>query len=329
MTAPVDAFRYDLPDDAIAQVPIEPRDAARLLDTRSMSDRQVSDLPELLEPGDVLVVNATRVRAARLQAHKETGGQVELLLLAPIGAAWECLVRPARRIRPGTTLTIGPTHAVVTSEPDAGRVMIEFPDDLDVEQLADRVGTVPLPPYIRTQIEADRYQTVYAGRVGSAAAPTAGLHLTESILNRLRAKDIDVAEVDLEVGLGTFRPITTARVEDHRMHQERFTVPAETADLVSSGRRVVAVGTTVVRALESAALDGFSGHPSTTELFIRPGFTFRVVDLLMTNFHVPGSSLVVMVAAFMGEEWRSAYEIALARGYRFLSFGDAMLCGRQ
>lgn len=328
----VDHYRYPLDASAIAQEPAEPREAARLLDTRTMVDHHVSDLPNLLEPGDVVVVNNTRVRAARLAGRKETGGSVELLLLRSDGETWECLVRPARRVRPGTVISVGDGRAVVRTLLGQGRVLVSFDEGVDVEALAREFGAVPLPPYITGSIAPDRYQTVYADRVGSAAAPTAGLHLTESVLARLAEREIAVTSLDLEVGLGTFRPITAERIDDHDMHAEDYTIPDATADLVNEPhRRVVAIGTTVVRALESAAgPDGMvAAGRATTSLFIRPGFRFQVVDLLMTNFHVPGSSLVVMVAAFMGPDWRKAYAEALQRGYRFLSFGDAMVCERR
>lgn len=321
------AYRYELPEDAVAQSPAEPRHTARLLDTRNLTDWSVSDLPDLLAPDDVVVVNNTRVRAARLIGRKPTGGRVEILVLSHTDDGWECLVRPARRLRRSTTIDIAGTKATVVSDPVDGRAIVHF--DADVDELAASVGEVPLPPYIRGTIAPDRYQTVYAERVGSAAAPTAGLHLTDGVLERLSTRSIDVATVDLEVGLGTFRPITVERIDQHGMHAERYTIPPRTAQLVNSGRRVVAVGTTVVRALEASARQGsVSPGMAVTSLFIRPGFQFRCVDVLMTNFHVPGSSLVVMIAAFMGSGWRTAYRVALERGYRFLSFGDAMLCER-
>lgn len=323
------AFWYRLPEDAIAQSPVDPRDQARLLDTRSLADHRVADLDELLEPDDVVVINTTRVRRARLRARKGTGGSVELLLLAETPDGWESLVRPARRIRRGTRLIVAGHEASVVRGPEQGRVVVRFPSDVDVEALAGSVGQVPLPPYIREQIDPNRYQTVYASRVGSAAAPTAGLHLTPALLGRLEARGIAIATIDLEVGLGTFRPISASRLDDHRMHPERYTVPEETAVLVNSGRRTVAIGTTVVRALESAAHTGrVQAGSRVTDLFIRPGHVFQSVDLLMTNFHVPASSLLVMLAAFMGPGWRDAYATALQRGYRFLSLGDAMLCER-
>ncbi|HSJ27639.1 MAG TPA: tRNA preQ1(34) S-adenosylmethionine ribosyltransferase-isomerase QueA [Acidimicrobiia bacterium] len=326
-------FRYELPDDAIAQEPMEPRDAARLLDARDLSDHHFRDLPDLLLPGDLVVMNTTRVRRARLLGHRAgTGGAVELLLLHrnPDGG-WSALVSPARRIRAGVELVFGPLQAVVTDDPVDGVLAVTFAD----ESLLEEVGTVPLPPYIRTELsDPERYQTVYAETPGSAAAPTAGLHFTEGVLRALDARGVERATVELRVGLGTFRPITVDRIEDHEMHREWCAVPEATARAISEARRrggrVVAVGTTTVRTLETFARpDGTVGHGETeTDLFLRPGSTFHVVNLLVTNFHVPGSSLLVMLAAFMGDGWVEAYRVALERRYRFLSFGDAMLCER-
>ena len=327
-------FQYELPPAAIAQHPVEPRDSARLLDTRDLSDHEFSGLPALLDPGDLVVVNTTRVRRARLRGMKQgTGGSVELLLLARRAqGGWTALVSPARRIRPGVIVTFGDVTAVITDGPHDGIVTVEFDDERDLET----IGTVPLPPYITADLEdPERYQTVYADRVGSAAAPTAGLHFTPAVLDSLQARGIRRAAVELEVGIGTFRPIAVERVEDHVMHRERCVISAETADAIAEtrqrGGRVVAVGTTTVRTLETFAHDDGTVEAGETEtdLFLRPGSTFRVVDVLVTNFHVPGSSLLVMLAAFMGPEWRTAYATALARGYRFLSFGDAMLCERN
>lgn len=327
-------FQYDLPETSIAQRPAEPRDSARLLDTRDLRDHEFSGLASLLDPGDLVVVNTTRVRRARLRGTREgTGGSVELLLLSRRAQGdWTALVAPARRMRPGVVVTFGEVTAVITDGPDDGIVAVEFNDERDLETL----GTVPLPPYITEDLDdPERYQTVYADRVGSAAAPTAGLHFTPGVLESLQERGIRRAAVELEVGIGTFRPITTARIEDHVMHRERCTVPEATAAAIAEtrqrGGRVVAVGTTTVRTLETFGRDDGTVQVGETEtdLFLRPGSTFRVVDVLVTNFHVPGSSLLVMLAAFMGPEWRTAYETALARGYRFLSFGDAMLCERQ
>jgi S-adenosylmethionine:tRNA ribosyltransferase-isomerase len=327
-------FDYDLPEAAIAQVPAEPRDAARLLDADRLTDHTVAELPDLLEPGDLLVVNRTRVRPARLVGVKEpTGGAVEALLLAPLGDdRWEALVRPSRRLRPGSVLRFGSLIAEIVAGPERGGAVLRLDfGGRDVEAVLDEVGEVPLPPYIHRALDdPERYQTVFAQRPGSAAAPTAGLHLTERVLERLPDRGIGLASVELHIGVDTFRPIQTEEVADHEMHSEWASVGEEAVAAVAAtrraGGRVVAVGTTVVRSLETAAAGGapepFEG---STDLFITPGFRFRVVDLLVTNFHVPGSTLVVLVAAFCGERWRSVYATALERGYRFLSFGDAML----
>lgn len=327
-------FDYELAADSISQHPAEPRDSARLLDTRDLTDHRFSELPALLAPGDLVVVNTTRVRRARLRGFRVgTGGAVELLLVSrrPHGG-WSALASPARRLRPGVEIELGAIRALVTDGPEDGVVGVEFDDEAGL----DALGTVPLPPYITSELgDPERYQTVYAERTGSAAAPTAGLHFTPEVLAALGARRIELASVELEVGLGTFRPITAERVEDHVMHRERCVLPEQTAAAIAAtrrrGGRVVAVGTTSVRTLETFGRhDGLVDHGETeTELFLRPGSTFRVVDVLVTNFHVPRSSLLVMLAAFMGPQWRAAYETAQARGYRFLSFGDAMLCERR
>lgn len=330
----VQAFRYDLPEEAIAQRPVEPRDAARLLDARDLSDHQFRDLPSLLEPGDLVVVNDTRVRRARLHGRRVgTDGNVELLLLTRLqDGRWEALVSPARRIRPGVEIRVGQALATITDGPTDGRVMLTFDDERDLEAL----GSVPLPPYITTELDdPERYQTVYSRRVGSAAAPTAGLHFTPAVFAALARRAISVVQVELQVGIGTFRPIKTRRVEDHVMHREWCSVPQPTADAIAETRardgRVVAIGTTTVRTLETFAREdgNVTAGEGETDLYLIPGNRIRAVDLLVTNFHVPGSSLLVLLAAFMGEGWRDAYEAALHRGYRFLSFGDAMLCARQ
>lgn len=322
-------FEYHLPESAIAQVPIEPRHAARLLDTRGMDDRRFSDLPAMLDPGDLIVVNSTKVRPARLTGRKETGGRVELLLLERLSSRrWVCLIRPARRIRPGVRIKVGADEAVVETAPDEGQVVVRFGRDGD--ELALLHGVMPLPPYIRESLaDDDRYQTVYADRVGSAAAPTAGLHFTASVIESLVDRGVEVASVDLEVGLDTFRPISADHLDAHVMHAEWVDIPLDTVSAVqnarSRGAKVVAIGTTVVRTLESGWRDGRLRHGRwSTDLFIRPGYDFQVVDGLVTNFHVPGSTLVVMIAAFLGDRWCEVYAEALRRGYRFLSFGDAM-----
>ena len=291
-----------------------------------MVHRQVADLPGLLGPGDLLVVNDSRVLPARLRVQKQSGGNVEVLLLEQRSdGAWEALVRPGKRVPPGTVLVNGEGQPVVEVEDRLveGKRLVR----LLAEGVPEELGVVALPPYIHEPLaDPERYQTVYAARPGSVAAPTAGLHLTEELLASCRERGVGVATVDLAVGLGTFRPITAARIEDHRMHAERYRVTAETMEACRAAARVVAVGTTTLRALESAARGPLEGR---TELFIRPGFDFRVVDVLLTNFHLPHSSLLVLLAAFCGGRWRGLYEVALAEGYRFLSFGDAMLVDRQ
>lgn len=325
----VSEFSYELPEEAIAQEPIEPRDAARLLvavdPNGAVEHRRVRDLPDLLRPGDVLVVNETRVLPARLHLTKATGGAAEVLLLEQTaGDKWEALVRPGRRLAPGTVLyAAGGEPAVEVGERlDDGRRAVRVLTDIE------KIGEVPLPPYITKPLDdPDRYQTVYASQPDSVAAPTAGLHITDELLAATRNRGVTIATVDLAVGLDTFRPITADRVEDHVMHTERYSVPEGTMAACQRAERVIAVGTTTMRALESAAArDELSGR---TDLFITPGFDFQIVDVLMTNFHMPRSSLLVLLAAFAGDRWRDLYATALDKGYRFLSFGDAMLVARQ
>jgi S-adenosylmethionine:tRNA ribosyltransferase-isomerase len=356
----MDVPTYDLPEAAIAQTPIEPRDAARLLvaaPAGPVEHRHVRDLPDLLGPGDVLVVNTSKVMPARLHLTKRTGGAAEVLLLEPDPAAgpdrWLALVRPGRRLPPGTELLAGGTVTVVVGEraeggrrhvqlvlprpdPGGGRRQAEDRDEREGEDAVDRLlaerGEVPLPPYIHRPLDdPDRYQTVYADRPGSVAAPTAGLHLTPEVLDRCRAAGAAVEEVDLAVGLGTFRPVTAERAEDHEMHEERYRIPASTLGACRSARRVVAVGTTTVRALETAAASG--EMEGRSRLFIHGEYPWRCVDVLMTNFHQPRSTLLLLIEAFYGPGWRDLYATALASGYRFLSFGDAMIVsggrGRQ
>jgi S-adenosylmethionine:tRNA ribosyltransferase-isomerase len=305
-----DDLWYDLPEEAVAQRPIEPRDAARLLDTRDGTDHVFADLPHLLEPGDLVVVNRTKVRHARLVGQRvDTGGRLELLVLAPLGDdRWEALARPARRLRPGVEIAVGERRAEVVAGPEEGRVVVRLGGG--AEAWFPSVGEVPLPPYIHETLDdPDRYQTIFADRVGSAAAPTAGLHFTDRVVRDLAGRGIPLTSVDLEVGVGTFRPVATERLADHVMHAERFSVDD------------------VVRTLEARAADGglVRAGEGSTDLFITPGYDFRVVDLVVTNFHVPGSTLVALVGAVLGDRWRAVYADALARGYRFLSFGDAML----
>jgi S-adenosylmethionine:tRNA ribosyltransferase-isomerase len=327
-------FDYDLPADRIAQVPVEPRDAARLLVDRGSAPpehRYVRDLRELLHDGDLLVVNDTKVMPARLALQRETGGAAEVLLLDALDGArrtWEALVRPARRLREGEVLHAPAGDAVVRigRRNDAGDTFcVELLGPVDV---LSRHGDVPLPPYITQRLtDPDRYQTVYAREPGSAAAPTAGLHLTDDLIARLQAFGVAVAAVELVVGLDTFQPVTVDDPAEHRMHTERYRVPDGLLERCRDARRVVAVGTTSVRALEAAAATGrLHGR---TDLFIRRGFEFQVVDLLLTNFHLPRTTLLMMIDAFVGARWRRLYDVALHEGYRFLSFGDAMLLDRR
>lgn len=326
-------FAYDLPEAAIAQTPVEPRDAARLLVDRgpdeAPEDHTVADLPSLVRPGDLLVVNDTRVIPARLRLAKSTGGAVEVLLAERTGdREWTALVRPSRRVPPGTVLERdGDEVLLVGDTVGDGERSVQLLGDEEPLALVHRLGTLPLPPYITTALDdPERYQTVFARRPGSAAAPTAGLHLTPNVLDRCVAAGATVAEVDLEVGLGTFAPIRAERVEDHTVHTERYVIPETTVHAIERAERVIAVGTTVVRALESWSATG--APAGTTDLFIRRGHEFARVDVLLTNFHVPRSSLLVLVDAFVGDRWGDLYATALDRGYRFLSFGDAMLLER-
>lgn len=343
---PIGDYDYDLPEHRIAQVPMEPRSAARLLvgpglfGDGGVRHAQVADLPDLLRPGDLLVVNETRVLPARLQLVKATGGQAEVLLLEPIdetGRAWEALVRPGRRLPDPTALfepegtepvlEVGPALGKPDGGGDDGRRQVHLLDPSVIE----RAGRMPLPPYIHESLsDPDRYQTVYAATRSpgerSTAAPTAGLHLTPEVLDACRKAGAAIATVDLAIGLDTFRPIDAPTVEQHVIHSERYAVPAATMTVCSEASRVIAVGTTVVRALESAAATGVLR--GRTGLYIHGEYEFSVVDVLVTNFHLPRSSLLLLVEAFCGPLWRDLYAIALAEDYRFLSFGDAMVVGR-
>jgi S-adenosylmethionine:tRNA ribosyltransferase-isomerase len=350
-------FDYELPPERIAQTPLPRRSDARLLVLRratgAIAHHTVADLPGLLAPGDLLVVNDTRVLPARLFARRQSGGRVEVLLLHPAAGApgpaaataWLALVRPARRLRPGERLRLtapdpaGADPAAPTVRIGAllgeGRAEIAFEDvaAAGVPGVLARYGEVPLPPYIHERLrDPERYQTVYARAEGSAAAPTAGLHFTPELLAALEARGVARASVTLHVGLGTFRPVTAERPEDHTLHAEWCEIGAEAAEAVRAARRrggrVVAVGTTAVRTLESRAADGgaVAAGNGWTDLYILPGRRFRVVDALFTNFHLPRSTLLMLVAAFGGRETvLAAYAQAVRAGYRFFSFGDAML----
>jgi S-adenosylmethionine:tRNA ribosyltransferase-isomerase len=337
----IDEFDYELPEDLIAQAPAESRDGSRLLFLRTatgaVEDRAFTDLPTLLRAGDCLVVNDSRVIPARVLAEDEAGRPVELLFVEPLNdAVWRALVRPGRRCRPGAYLRAGGARLrVMGADPDGTRVIAR--EQGTIAALLESHGLPPLPPYIARHAKPapedwERYQTVYAATPGSVAAPTAGLHFTEAMLTALRAAGVGVHAVTLHVGPATFRPVTAMTVEAHRIPPERASVGEVTAQAVdgarAEGRRVVAVGTTTVRALESAAAETGRVRPfeGAAELTIRPGHRFRVVDGLLTNFHLPRSSLLLLVAAFAGRERvLDAYRHAVAAGYRFYSYGDAML----
>lgn len=333
-------FDYELPPELIAQTPIEPRDASRLLvvDRASgrLTHRIFRDIGEYLHPGDLLVANESRVIPARLRARKvPTGGKVELLLLAKRDErTWEALVK-GRKVLPGYRLAIGRGKRRVEGEvleiTASGGRLIAF--DQPIEPLLDRLGIIPLPPYIHTPLtNTERYQTVYARREGSVASPTAGLHFTPELLRSLQEAGVRLAFVTLDIGLDTFRPVKEERVENHTIHTERCELSPEVAALINqtkkAGRRVIAVGTTVVRVLETAARQSPEVRPfsGSTDLFIYPGFRFRTVDALITNFHLPRSTLLMLVCAFAGRELIfKAYQEAIRQRYRFYSFGDAML----
>jgi S-adenosylmethionine:tRNA ribosyltransferase-isomerase len=336
----LDLFDYPLPPDRIAQHPVEPRDASRLLIlercTGAVSHRRFHDLPDYLGPEDLLVFNDTRVLPARLRGRKASGGAVELLLLRQLAPArWQALVRPGRRVPPGTRLLFGDgdLSATVTARAEDGTREIELAIlNGPPEAFLARLGEVPLPPYISQPLpDPERYQTVYSRVPGSAAAPTAGLHFTPQLLQTIGERGTRLAFVTLHVGMATFRPVRTALIESHEMHREQYHLPEATAAAIAACRgRVVAIGTTTARCLEGAARGPrqVRAGAGETALYITPGYRFQVVDALLTNFHLPRSTLLILVAAFAGREpIMRAYHAALAEGYRFLSFGDAMLIG--
>ena len=330
---------YDLPEERIAQTPVEPRDHSRLMvlhrDTDQIEHKHFYDVIDYLNPGDVLVINETRVIPARLFGERAGGGACEVLLLRQLGPKrWETLVKPGKKLKPGAEITFGGgrLRARIAETTDVGGRIVDFDCDGTFEAALDELGEMPLPPYIHERLEdRERYQTVYAKQEGSAAAPTAGLHFTPELLDRIREKGVDVVPVLLHVGLGTFRPVKTENVEEHEMHSEYFEVTAEAAARINAARerggRVVAVGTTSVRTLESAAENGvLLPRRGETSIFIKPGYRFQMVDALITNFHLPGSTLVMLVSALYDrEKILAAYEEAVRDGYRFFSFGDAML----
>lgn len=333
MSLHVADFDYDLPPERIAQSAIEPRHDSRLLVVPTGEDIPFRDLASLLRPEDCLVVNTTRVRHARLRGSRvDTGGSVEVLLTRRIDEErWEALVRPARRLRAGIGIRAGELLVTLLTDPADGTVTARLDPGDRAEELIHASGEVPLPPYFTGELpDAERYQTIFASAVGSAAAPTASLHFTDEVVRSLRELGVTVAQVELQVGLDTFRPMAGGAVADHRMHSEHIVVTDDDArrinDARAGGGRVVAVGTTVVRTLESVAgADGVvDPYEGPTDLFITPGYRPRIVDAVITNFHAPRTTLLVLIAALMGPGWREVYQLALDRGLRFLSFGDAM-----
>ena len=333
-------FYYALPEELIAQTPLEKRDASRLLHlnkaTGETEHRHFFDLPTYLKPGDCLVLNDSRVLPARLIGRRETGGAVEVVLLRDLGdKGWECLTRPGRKTRPGTKLIFGDgalTAEVIDSVED-GNKLLRFSYEGIFLEVLERLGKMPLPPYIKEELsDGERYQTVYSRETGSAAAPTAGLHFTKELLEKLTEQGVKICYLTLHVGLGTFRPVKAEEIENHEMHAEFCVIPEETAHLVTetkkAGGRIVSVGTTSCRSLESFAREDGTLQPGCgwTDIFIYPGYRFKCVDSLITNFHLPESTLVMLVSALAGrEQVLNAYAQAVEEKYRFFSFGDAML----
>ena len=332
-------FYFDLPEELIAQTPLEKRDESRLLcldkNTGSMEHRHFYDLPDLLQEGDCLVLNNSRVLPARLIGARPTGGAIELVLLRDLGDnRWECLSRPGRKTKPGQHILFGngELEAIVEETAPGGNRIVRFLYEGIFLEVLERLGRMPLPPYIRAELEnPERYQTVYAKELGSAAAPTAGLHFTQELLETIRAKGVRTEFITLHVGLGTFRPVKEDEIEDHEMHSEFCMIPPETAEAVNTakknGGRIIAVGTTSCRTLESFAKDDGTLEPSSgwTDIFIYPGYRFKCIDGLITNFHLPESTLIMLVSALAGREHiLNAYRTAVENRYRFFSFGDAM-----
>ncbi|MGE4354008.1 MAG: tRNA preQ1(34) S-adenosylmethionine ribosyltransferase-isomerase QueA [Oscillospiraceae bacterium] len=333
-------FNFYLPEELIAQTPIPRRDGSRLLhldkNTGEVEHRHFYDLPEYLRPGDCLVLNDSRVLPARLIGTRKTGGHIEVVLLRDLGDdCWECLTRPGRKSRPGTELVFGNGEltAEVQAVAEGGKRIIKFYYEGIFLETLERLGKMPLPPYIKVELEdQERYQTVYSRELGSAAAPTAGLHFTKELLKKIEDMGVNVCYITLHVGLGTFRPVKTEKIEDHEMHSEFCIVPERTSKIVTetkkNGGRIICVGTTSCRTVESFAnddgtLDATSGW---TDIFIYPGYRFKCLDALITNFHLPESTLIMLVSALAGREnILRAYDIAVHERYRFFSFGDSML----
>ncbi len=335
-------FWYDLPEELIAQTPLQQRDSSRLLvldkESGETQHRHFYDIIDFLQPGDCLVMNNSRVLPARLLGYRPTGGAVEVLLLRDLGdKKWECLCKPGRKMQVGNEVIFGNGEltAVVTAVQEDGNRVVEFRYEGIFLEVLERLGKMPLPPYIKAELaDQERYQTVYSKEVGSAAAPTAGLHFTNELLDQIRQKGIKTAFVTLHVGLGTFRPVKAESITEHHMHSELCMISKETADVLNetraSGGRIVCVGTTSCRTLESLVNEDGCFEPKSkwTEIFIYPGYNFRAMDALITNFHLPESTLVMLVSAFAGREHvLNAYAEAVKEKYRFFSFGDAMYIG--
>lgn len=333
-------FYYDLPEELIAQTPIKERDHSRLLHMDKISgeteDLHFYDIKKILKPGDCLVMNDSRVLPARLMGSRSTGSGVELVLLRDLGDdRWECLSRPGRKTKPGTELIFGDGEltATVESVAEGGNRIVKFHYEGIFLEILEKLGKMPLPPYIKAELQdSERYQTVYSRELGSAAAPTAGLHFTKELMAELREMGVKICFITLHVGLGTFRPVKEDEIEDHPMHSEFCIVSQETADIINetkhSGGRIISVGTTSCRTLESfAAPDGcMKATSGWTDIFIYPGYTFKCIDGLITNFHLPESTLIMLVSALAGREHiLSAYKHAVEEKYRFFSFGDAMI----
>ena len=336
----VSDFYYDLPEELIAQTPIEKRDESRLMvldrAKQTIEHKTFKDIIDYLEPGDCLVRNNTKVIPARLYGKKATGAKIEFLLLNRIeGDIWECIVRPGHKLKPGTEVEFGDgiLKAKVLDVMEGGTRKVEFKYEGIFNEILDKIGLMPLPPYIHESLkDNDRYQTVYAKYEGSAAAPTAGLHFTPELFEKIKAKGIDVANVTLHVGIGTFRPVKVENVEEHHMHSEHFYIKQEDADKINNakknGKRVIAVGTTSCRVLETIADENGMVKPTEgdTQIFIYPGYKYKCLDGLVTNFHLPESTLIMLVSALAGRDYiMKAYNEAVKERYRFFSFGDAML----
>ena len=335
-------FWYDLPEELIAQTPLEQRDSSRLMvldkETGNVSHKHFYDIIDYLQPGDCLVMNDSRVLPARLLGHRPTGGAVEVLLLRDLGdKKWECLCKPGRKMQVGSEVIFGNGEltATVTAVQEDGNRVVEFHYEGIFLEVLERLGKMPLPPYIKAELQdQERYQTVYSREVGSAAAPTAGLHFTKDLLEKIRQNGINTAFVTLHVGLGTFRPVKADNILEHHMHAELCMISEETAKILNetkaNGGRIICVGTTSCRTLESLVNDDGSFEPKSkwTEIFIYPGYHFKAMQALITNFHLPESTLVMLVSAFADrEKVLNAYQEAVRERYRFFSFGDAMFIG--